>query len=200
MPKYILEEDINFYEELNKKEEEDYENICLITKEPLESINIKLPCSHSFNYIPIFNEIVKQKKIDQGNNLEVCKLDFNQIKCPYCRGIHNNILPYIKHPKVRRIKGVNWPEEYSMESVKCEKCNELEVKENAVEIIDGKNVCYQHMKKMKKQSKKVKKEKVEKKCCEAILKGGKNKGKQCGVKIGMEEIFCASHIKTNQIL
>ena len=40
----------------------------------------------------------------------------NQIKCPYCRKIHNNLLPFDVDNKIR---GVNCPEKYCMSFLKC---------------------------------------------------------------------------------
>ena len=38
--------------------------MCLITKEPLEENNIRLKCGHSFNYMPLYNEINRQKRLN----------------------------------------------------------------------------------------------------------------------------------------
>ena len=34
-----------------------YDNICLISKEPLHPNHITLVCNHKFNYIPIYKEV-----------------------------------------------------------------------------------------------------------------------------------------------
>ena len=77
-------------EYLNSNENSD--NICLITKEPLLNDKVTLPCNHSFNYEPLYNEIIQQKKVK--NTYEIVILNKSQIKCPYCRAIHNCLLPY----------------------------------------------------------------------------------------------------------
>jgi len=51
---YIIENNVNFYDELNKEllEESINDNICLLTHVPLEQNPITLECNHKFNYIP----------------------------------------------------------------------------------------------------------------------------------------------------
>lgn len=88
------------------------ENICLISREPLNETKITLSCKHSFNYSNIFNEIKKQKTII--NNKEIQKLKYYDIKCPYCRNVQNKVLPY--REGFDKIKYVNWPPEMSMKN------------------------------------------------------------------------------------
>ena len=68
MQKYNIEDNIDFYSELNKllneeksinKEEE---NICLISNEKLTTNFVKLNCGHCFNYIPLYIDLVNQKQ------------------------------------------------------------------------------------------------------------------------------------------
>ena len=93
----------------------DQDNLCLITGEPLSDNHITLPCQHKFNYIPLYNEIKKQKICFLPNKkshsyLETQKLRHNQMKCPYCRSIVDGILP--PSPDVSMIIYVNFPEKY----------------------------------------------------------------------------------------
>lgn len=53
-------------------------------------------------------------------NLDTTKLHYNEIKCPYCRSITQNILPFYPYPEVNKIKYVNSPPELSLQSVSCE--------------------------------------------------------------------------------
>jgi hypothetical protein len=105
MMKYIVEGDINFFDELNKQgdeqdnkqdneqdNEQDNVPLCLITNEPLTDLSVKLSCGHEFNYIPLYKEVITQKVVK--NNLENCKLLANELKCPYCRKIQRTLLPY----------------------------------------------------------------------------------------------------------
>ena len=99
---YEIENNLDWKDLLNKEEViEDNNNVCLISSMPLDDAFICLPCNHKFNYINIYNEIIKQKQ--KFSNLETCKLKINQIKCPYCRTIHNNLLPYYKLSNINRI-------------------------------------------------------------------------------------------------
>ena len=56
MPKYIIEGGINFYDELYKSicspsNNENTDNICLISNEPLIENFVTLDCNHKFNYL-----------------------------------------------------------------------------------------------------------------------------------------------------
>ena len=69
---YILEGDIDFYEELHKNDKlpNDTDELCLISQEKLDEYQtVKLMCGHKFNYLPLFKEIINQKK--NHNVLEV---------------------------------------------------------------------------------------------------------------------------------
>ena len=69
--------------------------LCLLTNEPLDKTMIEMSrCKHKFNYIPLYNEICQQKlRINKDNNYETSILHEYQIKCPYCRTIHDRLLP-----------------------------------------------------------------------------------------------------------
>ena len=80
----------NLYQILDDDNDSDQENLCLITGEQLLKDSIKLECSHSFNYIPLFNEVKKQKgnfipNSKPSNYYESDRLNKYQFKCPYCR-------------------------------------------------------------------------------------------------------------------
>jgi len=94
--------------------------ICYITNDELNDTSVILPCNHSFNYYPLYLEILKQKRSIR-NRLN--HLSLWMIECPYCRQVHNGILPYKKMQGVRRIKGVNSPKEWYLNTKKCKKCN-----------------------------------------------------------------------------
>jgi hypothetical protein len=117
---YIIEEDIDFFAELNKiylnssennnNNSNSENNICLLSHLPLDKNHITLPCNHSFNYIDLYNEIILKKK--KYNSYDYENLLEYQIKCPYCRVIHNNLLPYIPLKNVEKVNGVNFPPKY----------------------------------------------------------------------------------------
>ncbi len=94
---YVVEDNFDFWNELNIQLDEstiDCDTICLITKEPLTSNYIQLPCDHKFNYTPLCKEIISMKysKSKYSKNIKLTK---KQSFCPYCRGVFNKLLPFI---------------------------------------------------------------------------------------------------------
>jgi hypothetical protein len=92
--KYLVEGGMNFFDELNKPEVKQKVDtpVCLITDEPLVDLSVELNCGHSFNYEPLYKEVCLQKT--GKNYLEISKLSFNEMKCPYCRKIQRGLLPF----------------------------------------------------------------------------------------------------------
>ncbi len=119
-------------------------NMCLITNEKLDRNYIKLDCGHKFNYVPIFNEVVyqKKKKILDNNYLKL-----NEIKCPYCRKITKELLPYYKYYNVEKVRGVNFPEKFTQRTNICSFINSKNVqcKKNAC-ITNFGIFCNDHIK------------------------------------------------------
>jgi hypothetical protein len=130
MNKYNIEDNLNFYEELLKDDDDDddndndddkdnhkkKENGCLLTGLPLVKNSIKLECNHIFNYDALFNEVSKQKIY---NELDTQYLSFHQIRCPYCRTITNQLLPYIPSINKKKVNGVNSPDKFTMKHKVC---------------------------------------------------------------------------------
>ena len=83
---------------------EEGNDICLITDEPLADNFIKLQCGHRFNRIPLQKDIYNHKRL--FNSMEASTLKPNQIRCPYCRNIQNELLPYLDGEI--KIPGVNY--------------------------------------------------------------------------------------------
>ena len=79
-------------------------NICLISQDRLQHNYIVLDCGHKFNYESIYCEMIYQqtKKILDNKTIKL-----NQIKCPYCRCITNNNLPYFKYYNLKKITSLN---------------------------------------------------------------------------------------------
>tara|TARA_Y100000768_G_scaffold388785_1_gene387181 strand:+ start:3913 stop:4527 length:615 start_codon:yes stop_codon:yes gene_type:complete len=118
--KYITEGNINFFDEVNKKDDINVidTECCLIENKPLTENYITLNCNHKFNYVPIFNEIIKQKTVYNPN--EITKLKNYQIKCPYCRQITNNLIPFIPCiPSSKKINGVTIPNIFCFNHKNC---------------------------------------------------------------------------------
>lgn len=116
MNKYIIEDGINFYEELykslditenNDKNDAD-SNLCLITKEQLTDKFIKLECGHQFNYLPLFLDIKNHKQHFNGMESTHGRLNVDEIRCPYCRKKQKGLLPYYEELGIDKTHGVNY--------------------------------------------------------------------------------------------
>ena len=128
-----VEGNINFYEELKKQlndskneiipipisnettdvntttvnttQDDEYIGTCLITNEKLKEGYVTMLCNHSFNYIPLFNDLLHHKKTLY---LETQMLKTNEIRCPYCRNKQSVLLPYYECMGVPKISGINY--------------------------------------------------------------------------------------------
>jgi hypothetical protein len=116
---YIIEDGIDFYAEINKKDgDEGGDGLCLISGQSLGRNHIELPCSHKFNYVPLYLEIISQKRKYNPYNME--RLTSYQIKCPYCRNVSHKLIPFIPVEEgVERMKGVNSPDSQCMNHHVC---------------------------------------------------------------------------------
>jgi len=103
---YIIEDDFDFYNELKAEEPAKPTAVCMISHEPLTYNAITLSCKHSFNYLPLYNELCLY------NNK-------SHINCPYCRSKADKLIPYIPLSTVKKIYGVNSPRKLCMPSPKC---------------------------------------------------------------------------------
>ena len=119
---YKLEGDIDFFAELQKsllenEEESDSVLLCQISGLPLTENHFKMNCGHIFNYSSLYTEIYKQKfdfktyTIDSLSIIDLrmfkaSGLDY-YIKCPYCRRIQTDLLPYYDNLTFPKKYGVN---------------------------------------------------------------------------------------------
>lgn len=203
MINYVTEDNINFYNELKKSLENDAINNennainndgkCLISHELLDNTYIKLPCKHSFNYIPLYKDVYNQKIC--FNKLEIVKLKENQMKCPYCRTVINYILPYnYSIPNIMKVKGVNFPVKWGLYSYICKYTFKSGKKKNI--CCDKKCIqeyCQSHLKYKDKDNNNDNKTQNNI-TCSSIIKYGKNKGKQCDCsKIYENSQLCKRH-------
>ena len=108
---------------------DDQDNHCLLTKEPLDNIHIKLECGHKFNYVPLYREVVMQKTTGMSpiGYYQSHSLKRNEIKCPYCRTVQDKLLPYLEYDGVNKIIGVNQPKTLSMS---VQTCSHIEYKKS----------------------------------------------------------------------
>ena len=103
--KYNIEGNINFFEELNSKNNNEdnflLNDKCYITYEPLDENSITLSCNHSFNYKPLFYTLY--------NELYRPTSTSKIIHCPYCRKPQSNkyCLTYIPELIDVFVYGVN---------------------------------------------------------------------------------------------
>jgi hypothetical protein len=163
-----IEENINFYEELEKPDDDEdtmNENICLISGEELQNYYVQLQCGHKFNYIPLYKDLFHYKT-NMNNKYNYSK---NEIRCPYCRK-KDGLLPYYPELKLSKIYGINAYKDktmYPSSQVYCQyhiytndtaECNKLA----APMIINNetKNVCLCHYKKLIKTEKEEEKKRV----------------------------------------
>ena len=90
-----------FYQYINSNDDileiSNYDDICNITGSKLEEKYIKLNCGHKFNYEPLYQETINQKI--KKSYYSSIKLNINQLQCPYCRSVQNEILPRFKNTK-----------------------------------------------------------------------------------------------------
>jgi hypothetical protein len=115
MKKYIIENNIDFYSELYKSLDEnesenkndDENNICLITNQPLTDKYVTMICGHKFNYIPLFKDILNHKNKFNSMESKLTCSSLNEIRCPYCRNKQPGVLPYYSEFGFEKINGVN---------------------------------------------------------------------------------------------
>lgn len=113
MSNYVIEGNFDFYKELYESLDESNNNIdeqtaqnCLITNAPLTKHFVELECKHTFNYAPLFKDLVNHKT--KFCSLDTHRLKVNEIRCPYCRNKQGNVLPYIEELGLPKEHGVNW--------------------------------------------------------------------------------------------
>jgi hypothetical protein len=114
MKKYNIEDNIDFYSELNKLLNKDNsveegtknkEEVCLISNEVLTDKFVKLNCGHCFNYIPLYKDLVNQKQ--KFNIMEISEIKKDEIRCPYCRTKQQGVLTYYEELGLPKVNGVN---------------------------------------------------------------------------------------------
>ena len=141
--------------EAGEDENEDQDNSCLLTKEPLQNIHIVLACGHKFNYVPIYREVIAQKTIGLSSTgyYTSHSLKRNEIKCPYCRNVQDKLLPYLEFDGVKKMVNVNYPVKMSMTSQPCTYSVNLNFKKSkkntsckecAINCHNGTYVCKKH--------------------------------------------------------
>lgn len=113
MSNYIIEGNFDFYKELYESLDDSDNNIdessaqvCLISNTPLTKHFVELECKHTFNYVPLFKDLVNHKT--KFSSLDTHRLKVNEVRCPYCRHKQGSLLPYIEEFGLPKEHGVNW--------------------------------------------------------------------------------------------
>ena len=178
----------NEIKEVTNESEDD--NVCLITGERLDEYSITMPCNHKFNYLPLYKEICMQKS--GVNHREYIRIPYRAMKCPYCRVIHNNILPYRDILGVTKIDSVNSPDKYALLTNTCKYIFKSGNKKG--DICNNKcldRYCKRHEKLAIKSDNKIL---VEKEKCKYIFSKGVNCGKRCKNN-SKNNGYCGIHLK-----
>lgn len=84
------------------------------------SASSALPIVSSSTLLSQHNPNIQTVSYNSSYNLETTKLNYDEIKCPYCRRITPNILPYYPYPEVSKVKYVNVPTNLALKGVSCE--------------------------------------------------------------------------------
>ena len=117
MSNYKIEGDIDFYAELYKSLDDVDENIiissnddnkCLITDSPLTENFVTMKCGHKFNYEPLYKDILNHKQKFNAMESSKSTLMTHEIRCPYCRKVQAELLPYYEELGFPKKNGVNY--------------------------------------------------------------------------------------------
>lgn len=125
MVKYYTEDNIDFFTELYKSLDVEEDNIktdkdnelCLITNLPLVDKYVTLKCGHKFNYVPLYNDLVKYNTL--FIHMETNKKNKKHIRCPYCREEQDELLPYYQELGLKQITGIHTDELINTQAI-CE--------------------------------------------------------------------------------
>lgn len=84
------------------------------------STNTATPVPYPVNNGSSSNPNILSVTYNSSYNLETTKLQYNQMKCPYCRSITSYILPYYPYPDICKVKYVNMPPNLALPALSCE--------------------------------------------------------------------------------
>jgi hypothetical protein len=212
--KYEIEDDLDFFAALKSIQppsqdhhldtDDEHENTCLITNDPLNAFHVTLVCGHKFNYEPLYQEVLRQKgRLGMHNYYE--RIGMHQIKCPYCRTFTNQLLPYIgPHPTIKRLNGVNSPASMCMPGVACSHNAGCGCGATAFYEHNSNPYCLRHAKSASKlKSTKPKSKPKDEPQCAAEIQTGKNKGQQCSLIAVQSDSalpLCKKHSKCNVVM
>lgn len=198
----------------NNNDNNNDNDTCYISGQRLDKSKTTLPCGHSFNYIPLLNDLINYKKTHGINSLYYTHSN-KYFSCPYCRKFVKGTLPYRPDISPIRYNNINKPITSSFVQQVCihnKNCGKNDHCDNnaTIPIDDNNYVCYRHYKKVfkninAKTNTKTKYSQlsntkhsqcadINKPGCSSILKTGKRKGETCNAKTLVENTpFCKRH-------
>jgi uncharacterized Zn finger protein (UPF0148 family) len=194
------------------QEKEDIKT-CMITGDVLHEPFVELKCGHTYNYTPLYKDLINQKK--KFYTMDIEKLNVNEIRCPYCRKKQNGLLPFYELPEVKKVHGINWLDESIITNIYHTGLCNFDLKNDfyddscsnnyVIKISDGKTYCYYHQKIMTKEiaKKKAKEEKEKVKAeIKKVMMEKKEKEKELKQKKIQEQnqniVLCQSILKTGE--
>lgn len=200
MTNYKVEDGFDFYAAIGSGEDDlkdDPEAKCLLSSTPLDYTAVSLPCGHRFNYVPLYKEVVQQKK--WASSLETVKLGYSQFKCPYCRTVHSRLLPFVELEGVCCIRGINTISDNALNLYPCDWTIKVGKRKGELcgrrcrALSEQGRSCTIHAGRKRKPQCAVR-------VCTATLKSGSRKGQECGARIHSQEAQvsrCKRHTPKN---
>jgi len=141
--RYIVDDGIDFYEALKTDIDIKQDaNICLITNDTLAENYVKLLCGHTFNYIPLMKDLYG------ANDTKRSKTARFILRCPYCRAVQTEVLPYYNGCGIPYMNGVHISKEETKRIKDEEKRQKAEEKKKKAE--EKKKMAEEKKKKPKK--------------------------------------------------
>jgi hypothetical protein len=193
------------------------DELCYISGKPFDHSKTTLPCGHSFNYLPLINDLINFKKTHGYQNAYSYGSNYKYFACPYCRKSIDGTIPY--RPDISKLSYNTINKPISASYIK-HFCYNTECVNNATIPLDNNEyACYAHYKKRLNKSN-VKTTKIcktnnttelnnvkhqttdnthTKQGCSAILKTGNRKGEICNAKTLVANTnLCKRHHSNNQ--
>lgn len=187
---------MDFYKSLHTDGDDDtnQDDMCLISHEPLTEYYQTLTCGHKFNYIPLYTCLLHTKYASSGYTSMKPKI--SEFKCPYCRRVQYELMPYIQIGDVVEVIGVNTLEMFTDRPFTCmyksskgtSICHNILLRQYSPEEY----YCAYHFNR-KKHLDTYKKQSTN--LCEYVFVKGAKKGSKCGSSSKEGILFCNKHCK-----
>ena len=94
------------------------EDVCGLTKEPLENNYITLECGHKFNYDAFYNHLSYSRGSDGIKSSYMLKK--RSMECPYCRKRMECILPFLPEKPYTENRKINYGKGKNVSLVLCD--------------------------------------------------------------------------------